>query len=111
MTRGNELGQVLVLITRSETRMFSAMRRTVTLFWALILTSSIGAFAQSSSMPDLTDLSIEDLSQVRLSTASRHLDDARKAPAAVTVITSEEIRAYGWRTLAEVLRSVTGFYA
>jgi len=76
------------------------MRRKVTLFWALILASSIGASAQSTSMPDLTDLSIEDLSQVRLSTASRHLDDARKAPAAVTVITirgNQGIRmAHSW---------------
>lgn len=91
--------------------MFSvAMRRAGVLLWALNLAGSTSAFAQSSPMPDLTDLSIEDLSQVRLSTASRHLEDSRKAPAAVTVITSEEIRAYGWRTLSDVLRSVTGFY-
>ncbi len=55
-------------------------------------------------------MSIEDLSQVRLSTASRHLDDPRKAPAAVTVITADEISRQGWRTLADVLRSITGFY-
>ena len=66
--------------------------------------------AQDPSVPDLTSMSIEDLSHVRLSTASRHLEDPRKAPAAVTVITGEEITRYGWRTLADLLRSVTGFY-
>ena len=66
--------------------------------------------AQQSPVADLTGMSIEDLSQVRLSTASRHLEDPRKAPTAVTVITSEEIRRYGWRTLADLLRSITGFY-
>jgi outer membrane receptor for ferrienterochelin and colicins len=38
------------------------------------------------------------------------LDDPRKAPAAVTVIEHDEIVRYGWRTLADLLRSVTGVY-
>lgn len=61
-------------------------------------------------MDDLTDLSIEDLAGVTLSTASRHLDDPRKAPAATTVIRGDEITRYGWKTLADLLRSVTGVY-
>jgi len=65
---------------------------------------------QEASVPDLTGLSIEDLSRVRLTTASRHLEDPRKAPTAITVIDAEEIQHYGWRTLADLLRSVTGFY-
>lgn len=85
------------------------------IFRAFLLLGGLGGVSypvagQDASVPDLTSLSIEDLSQVRLSTASRHLDDPRKAPAAVTVITGEEIVRYGWRTLADVLRSVTGFY-
>jgi iron complex outermembrane receptor protein len=59
----------------------------------------------------LTDLSVEDLSRIRLSTASRHLEDPRKAPTAITVINADEIERYGWRTLADLLRSVTGFYS
>jgi outer membrane receptor for ferrienterochelin and colicin len=91
--------------------MFSvAMRHAWTVLWALTLVCSSPAFAQESTVPDLTGLSIEDLSQVRLSTASRHLEDPRKAPAAVTVITAEDIRSFGWRTLADLLRSVTSFY-
>jgi outer membrane receptor for ferrienterochelin and colicins len=70
----------------------------------------LAAAAQEPTIPDLTGMSIEDLSQVRLSTASRHLEDSRKAPTAVTVITSDEIRRYGWRTLGDLLRSVTGFH-
>ncbi len=76
----------------------------------LALAIPIASAAQDAPVQDLTGMSIEDLSQVRLSTASRHLDDPRKAPAAVTVITSEEITRYGWRTLADLLRSVTGLY-
>jgi iron complex outermembrane receptor protein len=68
------------------------------------------AAAQNGPVADLTGMSLEDLSQVRLSTASRHLEDPRKAPTAMTVISAEEISRYGWRTLADLLRSVTGFY-
>ena len=69
------------------------------------------SIAQNSSVQDLTGLSVEDLSRIRLSTASRHLEDPRKAPAATTVVYGEEIQRYGWRTLADLLRSVTGFYS
>lgn len=68
------------------------------------------ATAQNAPVTDLTGMSLEDLSQIRLSTASRHLEDPRKAPTAMTVISAEEISRYGWRTLAELLSSVTGFY-
>jgi iron complex outermembrane receptor protein len=64
--------------------------------------------AQQDKAGDLTGLSIEDLARVTLSTASRHLDDPRKAPAAISVIGGDEITRYGWRTLADLLRSVTG---
>jgi outer membrane receptor for ferrienterochelin and colicins len=66
--------------------------------------------SQEPDDKDLTTLSIEELTQVRLFTASRHLEDARKAPSAVTTISAEDIQRYGWRTLAELLRSVPGFY-
>lgn len=66
--------------------------------------------AQESGTSDLTDLSIEDLAGVTLSTASRHLDDPRKAPAEITVIPGDEISRYGWKTLADLLKSVTGVY-
>jgi outer membrane receptor for ferrienterochelin and colicins len=66
--------------------------------------------AQDPDVQDLTNLTVEDLAQVRLSTASRHLTDARKAPAPVTTIGADEIRRQGWLTLADLLASVPGFY-
>lgn len=86
------------------------MRSTLAVLGAVGLFCSSAAPGQELAVPDLTGMSIEDLSQVRLSTASRHLDDPRKAPVAVTVITADEISRYGWRTLADLLPSVTGFY-
>lgn len=69
------------------------------------------AKAQTASDQDyLNSLSIEDLTKVKVFSASRRLEDARRAPAAVTIITADEIKRYGWRTLGEVLRSVRGFH-
>ena len=74
------------------------------------LLSPIALLAQDAEDQDLTGFSLEDLSKVRLYTASRHLEDPRKAPSAVTVIDRDEIIRYGWRTLGDLLRSVPGFY-
>ncbi len=42
--------------------------------------------------------------------ASKYVQKISEAPAPVTVITDDEINRYGYRTLSEVLRGVTGFY-
>ena len=55
-------------------------------------------------------LSLEDLANTKVYTASRHLEQTRQAPSAVTIISSAEIARYGWRTLADVLNGVRGFY-
>jgi outer membrane receptor protein involved in Fe transport len=42
--------------------------------------------------------------------ASRYQQTTRDAPALVTVISAEEIRRFGYRTLADALQSVSGFF-
>lgn len=68
------------------------------------------AGAQEAGSTDLSDLSIQELTKLRIATASRHLEDPRKAPAITTVIDSDEIARSGWRTLGDLLRTVPGFY-
>src|SRR5437868_2025922 len=78
------------------------------LVW-LVLCSCV-LHGQTSADQDLTNLSIETLAKVKVFSASRHLEESKQAPSAVTVITAEEITRYGWRTLGDVLNSVRGFY-
>lgn len=75
---------------------------------AIALTPQAGAAEQAFS--ELAKLSIEELLNVKLVSASRYAQSATEAPASVTVITADDIRTYGYRTLADVLRSVRGFY-
>jgi outer membrane receptor protein involved in Fe transport len=55
------------------------------------------------------DLSLRYL-RPRVTAAERQLTSADDAPASVTLISAEEIRAFGYATLAQALRSVRGLY-
>jgi outer membrane receptor protein involved in Fe transport len=49
-------------------------------------------------------------SEFAVAAASKMVQGVEEAPGAITVITGEEIQAFGYRTLGEVLRGVRGFY-
>jgi iron complex outermembrane receptor protein len=59
---------------------------------------------------DLSEASLEELTNIQVYSASKHMQSASEAPASVTVITADEIQKYGYRTLADILQSVRGFY-
>jgi outer membrane receptor for ferrienterochelin and colicins len=72
----------------------------------LLMTTAV-AQQQTS---DLAEASLEELSNIQVYSASKHMQGAREAPSSVTVVTADEIQKYGYRTLADILRSVRGFY-
>jgi iron complex outermembrane receptor protein len=85
----------------------------VALFFVLFTLFSTGSVAaQESSQADLNGLSMEDLAKMRVDSvygASKFLQKADDAATSITVVTAEEIQKYGYRTLADVLRTVRGF--
>jgi outer membrane receptor protein involved in Fe transport len=60
---------------------------------------------------ELVELALEQLLEVTVVSASRFEQRSRDAPSAVQVISREEIRRHGWRTLTEALNTLPGLYA
>jgi outer membrane receptor for ferrienterochelin and colicins len=72
------------------------------------------AVGDSEPAPDtLGSMSLQELMQVRIDTvygASKYEQKVTRAPASVTILTAEDLVRFGYRTLAEALRSVRGLY-
>jgi outer membrane receptor for ferrienterochelin and colicin len=60
--------------------------------------------------PDLNDLTIEQLAQVRIYSANRRMTSIDMAPSVVTVVTDADIKRRGYKTLHELLGDVPGFH-
>ncbi|MFM8330253.1 MAG: TonB-dependent receptor plug domain-containing protein [Candidatus Methylumidiphilus sp.] len=75
--------------------------------------SLLSAPSQAQENPpaaDLSELPLENLLNLEIYSASKFSQKKSDAPAAVTVITAQDIRDYGYRTLASILESVRGVY-
>ena len=60
---------------------------------------------------DVSDLSLEELLQVRIVSASKYSQKQQEVAASISVITRDEIKAYGWRNLTEAINSLPGVYS
>ena len=79
----------------------------------LVLAFAARADTNTLQTEDLSSLSLQQLMQIEVPTvfsASKLQQKTTEAPSSVTVITSDEIKRYGWRTLGDLLASVQGFY-
>jgi len=80
------------------------------ILFVMLCIGSVGA--QDIAQADLGGLSMENLAKMKVdsvSGASKLLQKAEDAATPITLVTAGEIRKYGYRTLADVLRSVRGF--
>lgn len=94
---------------------FAQRLRSAGLSLSLVLISSLAAWsAMAEETPkgaaDLLEMSLEDLMQVEVTTVTRLTESRRATPAAVTVLTQEDIRRSGATSVPEVLRQVPGVY-
>ena len=85
------------------------MRRLIgtTVLFAMACGASLGAQTRP-----LADLELSDLMKIEVQSvfgASKFLQKVTDAPATVSVVTARDIAMYGYRTLAEIIRSAPGF--
>lgn len=74
----------------------------------LICCISFSAKAQIDSLPSLSSLSLEELMNVRVISASGYLQKTSEAPSTIQVITASQIKDRGYIELADALRDVPG---
>ena len=87
-----------------------APRRPSCLRPAALCLALAGAWPALSAPADLTTLSLEQLLDVNVIGASKYEQKQIEVAAAVSVITRQEIKAFGWRTLDEALISLPGVH-
>ena len=97
-------------------RLFVSLWLSAGIALALLLCSALaGQCAADSGTPgpqvrDFTEMSLEELMNVTVVTAGKRPETIANTAAAVFVITREDIERYGYQTLAQSLRRISGFY-
>jgi len=90
--------------------------RLVGLLGIATVAMAMSAAAQGESEADLSklaELSLEELLEINVATvygASKIEQKVTQAPSSISIVTADEIKKFGHRTLADVLRSVRGLY-
>lgn len=80
-----------------------------TFLFSLGLLLSAPDVASAASTDALLEYTLDELVSLQVETASRSIEPLDRTPASVYVVTADDIRTYGYRTLADVLENVPGF--
>lgn len=108
------------LSTTSARMSFTAARR-VLLFWLVALSLKFQVLGDEGNVSvqnaatasNFMALSLEQLLEVNVDKvygASKYEQKTTQAPSSVSLVTRDEIQKHGYRTLADVMRSVNGVY-
>lgn len=94
---------------RHSTARSSLARRVLAITMAaMFLTANAQADSSSPQVPDVTAMSVEDLMNMQVTSVSKRAQKVADAPAAVFVITQEDIQRSGARNIPELLKMVPG---
>ena len=86
-------------------------------FFCSLLGGGAASAQQGTEAPfpaELGEMDLEQLTNLKVEKVygvSKFEQVVTEAPASVSVVTADEIKRYGWRTLADVLRATRGFFA
>ena len=102
---------VILSLTTSAKR--AGLRSLFALAFLLVPPGTLVGQNTTNSNSDLTEVPLETLMQMevpKVYSASKFEQKVTEAPSSISVVKSDEIKLYGYRTLADVLRSLQGFY-
>jgi outer membrane receptor for ferrienterochelin and colicins len=72
-----------------------------------VMLSVLQAFGQQNEPPmDGTDMSLEELSSVKITVASKYEENICDAPGVISVVTKDELKRFGGTTLSDILKRV-----
>jgi outer membrane cobalamin receptor len=78
--------------------------------WVLVIASMMSSSAAAQTTPpDLSQISLKDLMNITVTTASRAPESLTDAPARMQVVTAAEIQRRGYRSLTDVLKDLPDF--
>ncbi|MBN1991015.1 MAG: TonB-dependent receptor [Bacteroidales bacterium] len=76
----------------------------------ILLGFTQSATGQQQDTVSLYDLSIDELMNLRVQSATKKEEPISNIPASIVIITRQEIQSQGWTTLEEVLSNIPGMY-
>ena len=85
-------------------------RFVVTAALVLSMATTITAAAQTRDVGQIPIEELMELGVQRVFGATDRLQPVTEVPSSVSIVTADEISRYGYRTLADILRGVRGFY-
>lgn len=75
----------------------------------LVVTATAGA-APPDTRQALIGLPLEQLLNLEVYSASKFTQKVSEAPSSVSIVTADDIKAYGYRTLTDIMKSIRGVY-
>lgn len=78
--------------------------------YMILITLAIGtnAFSQEKTDDDLFNLSLEELMQIEVTSATKSSISIQKAPSTIKVFTQEDFKKYSFTTLQDILNTIPG---
>jgi iron complex outermembrane receptor protein len=108
--------EVEILFSNSFKWYLSGKKKIICIFLITLLSTVCLANASEPGegyQKNLKDLSLDELMNIEVATvygASKYEQKLTEAPSSVSIVTADEIKKYGYRTLADVLNSLRSFH-
>ena len=97
-----------IKLSFQKNRILSVLKMMKLQTMTLLILLATQVSAQDNNELDLINLTLEDLLNIEITTASRRPQRISDAPATVVSYSAEQIEQFGWRDLKDVFRSIVG---